>query len=180
VAKVFSAETLEKFEAAAASIPMRPLERAFTNVGIRAGTDPGGPAGARRAQFRRFVATVDQRKDQHVLRLGAALGALIDEVATSKQAYLVTAAGSDGLTFEDGVFVPAKATSLDEHAQRLRRLAPERPNEAVRAAAELVASVSRTGMPGTGAAPKVSARQARRVVDAALEFAAAVGDCLGS
>ena len=58
--KVFSAATLEVFEAASASIPIRPLDRAFERANIRLGRDPGGPDGARRAQFRRYVASVDQ------------------------------------------------------------------------------------------------------------------------
>ncbi len=123
VPKAFSSATLGKFEDASASIPLRPLVRAFEGLGIRLGTDPGGADGARRVQFRRYVASMDQAKPQELARLGAVLGALIDEVATSKQEFLVKAAESDGFVFADGVFRLAgksdkpKAASGDAEAQ---------------------------------------------------------------
>jgi catechol 2,3-dioxygenase-like lactoylglutathione lyase family enzyme len=108
VGKVFSTETLEKFEAASASIPLRPLERAFAAADIRLGRDPGGPEGSRRTQFRRYVASIDQHDPKELNQLGDALGALIAEVATSKVEYLVKAAESDGFVFADGAFRPAR------------------------------------------------------------------------
>jgi hypothetical protein len=108
--KAFSPQTLEKFEAASASIPMRPLERAFASADIRLGKDPGGPEGTRRTAFRRYVASIDQQDASQLARLGAVLGALIDEVAESKQDYLIRAAESDGFSFSDGAFVLAAAS----------------------------------------------------------------------
>jgi catechol 2,3-dioxygenase-like lactoylglutathione lyase family enzyme len=108
VGKVFSKETLEKFEAASASIPLRPLDRAFWAANIRLGEDPGGPEGSRRTQFRRYVASVDQSDPKELNQLGEALGALIAEVATSKVEFLVKAAESDGFVFADGAFRPAR------------------------------------------------------------------------
>lgn len=105
--KIFSRRTLGVFEDASASIPLRQLDRAFDSAGIRLGQDPGGTDGARRAQFRRYIVTVDQDDRRQRDRLGNALGALIDEVATSKQDFLVKAAESDGFAFADGVFRPA-------------------------------------------------------------------------
>jgi hypothetical protein len=61
----------------------------------------------RRRGYRRYVASIDQSEPQQLARLGEALGALIDEVATSKQAFLTAAAESDGFSFVDGVFRPA-------------------------------------------------------------------------
>ena len=108
MAKVFSRRTLEKFEAASASIPLRQLDRAFQAAQIRLGKDTGGPDGARRAQFRRYLASVDQHDPRQLNRLGDALGALIAEVAESKVEFLVKAADSDGFFFADGVFRPAR------------------------------------------------------------------------
>ncbi|HXM06592.1 MAG TPA: hypothetical protein VN936_03970 [Candidatus Acidoferrum sp.] len=102
--KAFSPATLGKFEDASASIPLRQLVRAFEDAGIRMGADPGGSDGARKVQFRRYVAGVDQDDPRQVDQLGAVLGALIDEVATSKQEFLVKAAESDGFRFAGGVF----------------------------------------------------------------------------
>jgi predicted lactoylglutathione lyase len=121
VPKVFSKQTLEKFEAASASIPLRPLDRAFDAAGFRPGKDPGGPEGARRAQFRRYIAGVDQRDSKQLDRLGRALGALIDEVAESKKEYLVKAAEGDGFTFADGVFRPAATASSAVVGSKLAR-----------------------------------------------------------
>ena len=101
---VFSRRTLGVFEDASASIPIRQLDRAFDSAGIRLGQDPGGPDGARRARFRRYVVSVDQHDRRQLNRLGDALGALIDEVAASKQEFLVKAAERDGFLFADGVF----------------------------------------------------------------------------
>ena len=118
MAKVFSPATLAKFEDASASIPLRNLIAPFEAAGIRLGADPGGSDGARRVQFRRYVASVDQANPQQLARLGAVLGALIDEVATSKQDFLVKAAESDGFVFVDGVFRAASAKGNSERALR--------------------------------------------------------------
>jgi uncharacterized glyoxalase superfamily protein PhnB len=100
---------LRVFEDASASIPIRQLERAFEGAGIRRGEDSGEGGGARRTEFRRYVAGVDQRDPRQRDRLGVALGALIAEVAESKQEFLVTAAERDGFLFADGVFRPSGA-----------------------------------------------------------------------
>lgn len=105
---IFSRQTLEKFEDASAGIPLRQLDRVFTGAHIRPGTDPGGAVGSRKAQFRRYIAGVNQRDPRQLDRLGAALGALIEEVAASKQEFLVKAAERDGFLFADGVFRPAQ------------------------------------------------------------------------
>jgi hypothetical protein len=157
VPKVFSPRTLGEFEAASASIPIRPLDRAFDGAGIRLGKDPGGPDGARRAQFRRYVASVDQRDSQQLDRLGTALGALIDEVAASKQDFLVKAAERDGFQFANGVFRPGETApssfavarvedlaSIDDRGRRLHLLANDSPKDAIGGAEELVESVCRT------------------------------------
>lgn len=161
---VFSRQTLAKFEDASASIPIRQLDRAFEAVDIRLGKDPGGPDGTRRVQFRRYVASVDQRDGQAVERLGDALGALIDEVATSKQEFLVKAAERDGFRFANGVFRPAGTrprsfalarvedfASIGEHGRRLQLVANDRPKDAVAGATELVESVCRAVLHATGA-----------------------------
>jgi hypothetical protein len=122
VPKAFSPATLGKFEDASASIPLRPLVRAFENAGIRMGEDPGGADGARKVQFRRYVAGVDQRKPAQLARLGAVLGALIGEVATSKQEFLIKAAESDGFVFADGIFRAAgaaKRVTIGDAEERL-------------------------------------------------------------
>ncbi len=155
--KVFSKETLGKFEDASAGVPLRPLDRAFEGAGIRLGADPGGDAGSRKTQFRRYVASIDQRVPQQLARLGAALGAMMDEVATSKQDFLKQAAASDGFAFADGVFRPAPTSrasfavasvaelaSLDERAKRLQIVANETPGDAIAGATELLESVCRT------------------------------------
>jgi hypothetical protein len=154
---VFSPRTLGEFEAASASIPLRPLDRAFDGAGIRLGKDPGGPDGARRVQFRRYVASVDQHDPQQLDRLGAALGALIEEVAASKQGFLVTAAERDGFVFANGVFQPASTApssfavtgaedlaSIEDRGRRLQLLANENPTDTVSGAKELAESVCRT------------------------------------
>jgi hypothetical protein len=155
--KVFSERTLEAFEAAAASIPLRPQVRAFEAAAIRPGKDPGGPAGARREQFRRYIAGVDQRDPQQLSRLGDVLGALIGEVATSKQDFLVTAAERDGFVFTDGAFRVAGTsqrsfatttvedlTAVEERGRRLLLLADENPSAAIEGAKTLLESVCRT------------------------------------
>jgi hypothetical protein len=154
---VFSPRTLGEFEAASASILLRPLDRAFEGAHIRLGEDPGGPAGTRRIQFRRYIASIDQQDPQQLDRLGAALGALIGEVAASKVEFLVNAAERDGFVFADGVFRPAErvrstfavtsfadVTILDDRARRLRFLANDRPAEAIDGARSLVESVCLT------------------------------------
>jgi hypothetical protein len=157
VPNVFSRRTLGEFEAASASIPIRPLDRAFERAHIRPGKDPGGPDGARRAQFRRYIAGVDQLDPQELDRLGNALGALIEEVATSKQDFLVKAAERDGFSFVDGVFRPAATAPrsfavtrvedlalIEDRGRRLHLLANDNPTGAVGGAKELVESVCRT------------------------------------
>lgn len=157
VQKVFSPRTLGEFEAASASIPLRQLDRAFQNAAIRRGEDPGGPEGARRAQFRRYIAGVDQNDPQQLDRLGDALGALIEEVAVSKQDFLVKAAERDGFLFADGAFRPAGTTPnafavssvedlalIEDRGRRLHLLANDAPNDAIAGARALVESVCRT------------------------------------
>ena len=171
-AKVFSPQTLEKFEAAAASIPLRPLDRAFEVAGVRLGKDPGGPDGARRVQFRRYVASVDQRDAQQLDRLGVALGALIDEVAESKQLFLVTAAQSDGFAFAGGVFRPMEGGAQEPTAdltKRLHALADDHPNDAIAASKQQIESTFRLLL-----ATNVSSAQAHLVADVAIALAASV------
>jgi Abortive infection C-terminus len=159
VPKVFSPSTLEKFEAASASIPLRPLDRAFQRAEIRLGDDPGGPAGSRRTQFRRYVASLDQRDPQQRKKLSAALGALVAEVATSKVEFLVKAAERDGFVFAEGVFREAKTApssfavttvedlvAIEDRGRRLRVLADDSPKLAIEGAKELVESVCRTAL----------------------------------
>jgi hypothetical protein len=157
VPKVFSRRTLGEFEDASASIPLRQLDRAFEGAVIRPGEDPGGPDGARRVQFRRYIAGVDQHDAQQLDRLGAALGALIEEVAASKQDFLVKAAERDGFLFADGVFRPVETAPssfavtrvedlafIDDRARRLHLLANDSPKDAIGGTKELVESVCRT------------------------------------
>jgi hypothetical protein len=157
VQKVFSRRTLGEFEDASASIPLRQLNRAFEGANIRPGEDPGGSDGARRVQFRRYIAGVNQHDPQQLDRLGDALGALIKEVAASKEEFLVKAAERDGFLFADGVFRPAGTTSgsfavtrvedlafIDDRGRRLHLLANDSPTDAIGGATELVESVCRT------------------------------------
>lgn len=159
VPKVFSRRTLGMFEDASASIPLRQMDRAFEGAGIRMGTDPGGLVGVRRAQFRRYVAGVDQHDPQQLDRLGDALGALIAEVAASKEDFLVKAAERDGFFFADGIFkaAPIGQSSftvtcledlglIDDRGRRLHLLANDSPMDAIGGAKELVESVCRTVM----------------------------------
>jgi hypothetical protein len=182
VAKVFSRQTLEKFEAASASIPLRQLERAFGAANVRLGTDPGGPEGSRRAQFRRYVASVDQHEPQQLEQLGHALGALIDEVAESKLDFLVKAAERDGFTLESGVFRPAKLasrsfavtrvgdlTSIDDRGRRIAAIATDRPKDAIDGALELVASVCRTIVAVVGEPPPARAADLVAIVTSTLK-----------
>jgi hypothetical protein len=156
VPKVFSPQTLGAFEDASASIPLRPLDRAFDGAGLRLGKDPGGPDGARRVQFRRYIAGIDQHDPPQLKRLGDALGALIEEVAASKQEFLVKAAEHDGFTFVGGVFRPMSTaphsfavtrvedlTSIGDRGKRLYLIANENPKAAVDGAKELIESVCR-------------------------------------
>jgi hypothetical protein len=157
MSKVFSRQTLEKFEDASASIVLRQIDRAFQGAHIRLGRDPGGSDGDRRTQFRRYVASVNQADPQQLDRLGVALGALIEAAASSKEDFLVNAARSDGFVFVDGAFRPAESdassfavtraedlASIDARARRLHLLANDRPTEAIDGANELVESVCRT------------------------------------
>lgn len=167
--KVFSRATLEKFEAASASIPLRQIDRAFEAANIRLAADPGGPDGARRVQFRRYVAGVDQNDPLQQDRLSDVLGALIEEVADSKKDFLVKAAEGDGFLFADGAFRQAPTApssfavtriedlaSIDDRGRRLRLLANESPAEAISGARTLVESVCQTVLlpAGTGDAKK--------------------------
>ena len=170
VPKVFSQRTLEVFEDASASIPLRQLDRAFEGAHLRPGKDPGEGGGARRTQFRRYLANVDQHDPRQLDQLGEALGALIEEVATSKQEFLVRAAERDGFLFDGGVFRPAETApssfavtrvedfaSIDDRGRRLHHLANDTPRDAIAGAKELVESVCRTvlgllGKPAPGKA----------------------------
>jgi hypothetical protein len=182
VPKVFSPQTLEKFEAAAASVPLRPLIRAFENTGIRMGQDPGGPEGARRGQFRRYIAGVDQHDAQQRGRLAEALGALIAEVAISKQEYLVKAAESDGFVFADGVFLAADDaprsfaiarvedfTTVVESCRQLKLLAADSPRDAIAAAREIAESLCRTILSLLGKPPPRKTATLVDIADAALD-----------
>jgi Abortive infection C-terminus len=157
VPKVFSRLTLGEFEDAFAAIPLRQIDRIFEAADIRLGEDPGGPGGERRTQFRRYVASVDQHDPQQLDRLGDALGALIEEVAASKQDFLVKAAERDGFLFADGAFRPAGTAPssfavtrvedlafIDDRGRRLHLLANDSPKDAIGGAKELVESVCRT------------------------------------
>lgn len=145
MAKFFSPRTLGKFEDASASIPLRRLVRAFDIAGIRMGEDPGGADGARKVQFRRYIAGVDKHDPQQLDRLADALGSLIEEVATSKQDFLVKAAESDGFFFKDGTFRASTDdfASVDGRGKQLYLLANDDPKAAIAGAAELVESVCR-------------------------------------
>jgi Abortive infection C-terminus len=99
---------------------------------------------------------------------------LIEEVAASKQDFLVKAAERDGFFFADGVFRPAGAAAssfavkrledlayIDDRGRRLHLLANDSPRDAVGAAKELVESVCRTvlrlsGEPAPGKAADVA------------------------
>src|ERR1700730_8308616 len=157
VPKVFSRRTLGVFEDASASIPLRQIDREFEGADIRRGEDPGGPDGARRVQFRRYIVSVDQYDPQQLQRLGDALGALIEEVAASKQDFLVKAAELHGFICADGVFRPAGTAPssfavtrvedlafIDDRGRRLHLLANDSPADAIGGAKELVESVCRT------------------------------------
>jgi hypothetical protein len=194
VARIFRPETLGKFEDASASIPLRQLDRAFARVGIFLGKDPAGSdgtGGTRRTQFRRYVAGVDQQDPQQLARLGEALGALVDEAATSKQEFLVHAAERDGFVFANGTFrLPSGPRSfavahvedfalIDEHGRRLRVLAESSPTEAVVGAVALVESVSRTvlhGLSEPAPAKKANLADVVKRTLKALELAAGKND----
>ena len=115
----FSSETLSKFADACASIPIRPLDRAFDRAGIRAGITDDDSGGARRTRFRQYLSTVDQKNARQLQQLGDAFGALIDEVATSKQRFLISAAEGDGFEFINGAF---RVASTDATAFAIARL----------------------------------------------------------
>jgi hypothetical protein len=149
----FDKETLSKFADACASIPLRPLDRAFEGAGIRPGVADDDSGGARRTQFRRYLANVDQRDKRQLQRLGDALGALIDEVADSKKEFLIGAAERDGFAFENGAFRAASTAkssfaitqldpaSIEDVARRLDALASRSPKDAIAGAKQLVDSV---------------------------------------
>ncbi len=119
------------------------------------GQDPGGADGARKAQFRRYIAGVDQDDPQHLDRLGDALGSLIEEVAISKQDFLVRAAASDGFSFANGRFLATTDdfASLDDRGKQLYLLANDDPKGAIVGANELVESACRTVLRLVGAPP---------------------------
>lgn len=100
---------------------------------------------------------MDQHDSRQLERLGDALGALIEEVAASKQDFLVKAAERDGFIFADGVFRPAGTAPssfvvtrvedlafIDDRGRRLHLLASDNPTDAIGGAKELVESVCRT------------------------------------
>jgi hypothetical protein len=159
----FSKETLSKFADACASIPLRPLDRAFERAGIRPGKTDDDSGGARRTQFRRYLAGIDRNDERQLQQLGDALGALIDEVADSKKAFLMDSAGRDGFSLTDGAFRIAvtdagsfaltsldDAASIDDRIRRLRVLAGERPGDAVAGSRRLVESASQIAGEGFG------------------------------
>ncbi|HXM08299.1 MAG TPA: hypothetical protein VN936_12585 [Candidatus Acidoferrum sp.] len=185
---IFSKETLAKFADACASIPLRPLDRAFESAGIRPGKTADDSGGARRTRFRRYLAGIDQRDAKHLQQLGAALGALIDEVAYSKKTFLIEGAERDGFEFADGVFRVAStdansfaitrlddAASIQDRIRRLQVLAAERPAKAIAGARQLVESVSRLagddcGVRGTGRAVTVIRNGLQQLVDLVQRF----------
>ncbi len=159
----FSKETLSKFADACASIPLRPLDRAFERAGIRPGKTDDDSGGARRTQFRRYIAGVDRNDERQLQQLGDALGALIDEVADSKKAFLIGSAERDGFSLTDGAFRIAVAdarsfalanlddiAAVDDRIRRLQVLAGQRPGDAVAGAWQLVESASRIAGDGFG------------------------------
>jgi hypothetical protein len=152
---IFSAATLAKFADACASIPLRPLDRAFERAGIRPGKTDDDSGGSRRIRFRQYLSTIDQHDARQLQQLGDALGALIDEVADSKKPFLVGAAEADGFTFADGAFRLAsieansfaitrldEGASIDDRRRRLHVLAAKHPAKAIAGARQLVESVS--------------------------------------
>jgi hypothetical protein len=153
---IFSAATLAKFADACASIPLRPLDRAFDRAGIRAGKTDDDSGGSRRIRFRQYISTIDQRDPRQLQQLGDALGALVDEAAESKQTFLISAAEADGFELVDGAFRVAStsanafaivrlddAASIADRIRRLQVLAHDRPAQAIAGARQLVESVSR-------------------------------------
>jgi hypothetical protein len=182
VPKVFSRQTLGVFEEASASIPLRQLVRAFESAAIRPGKDPGGPDGARRVQFRCHIAGVDQHDPQQLGRLCDALGALIDEVATSKQDFLVKAAERDGFIFANGAFRAADTSQasfaitrgedlklIEERGRLLLLLANQHPIDAIGGAKELVGSVCRTVLQLIGAPAPAKKADLVTIARSALE-----------
>jgi hypothetical protein len=152
---IFSAATLAKFADACASIPIRPLDRAFDRAGIRAGVTNDDSGGARRIRFRQYLSTIDQRDARQLQQLGDALGALVDEAAVSKQTFLITAAETDGFELVNGAFRVAATganafaisrlddtTALEDRIRRLQVLAQDRPAQAIAGARKLVESTS--------------------------------------
>ncbi|MEO7202551.1 MAG: hypothetical protein ABI431_06950 [Candidatus Tumulicola sp.] len=166
----FSKETLSKFADACASIPLRPLDRAFERAGIRPGKTDDDSGGARRTQFRRYLAGVDRNDERQLQQLGDALGALIDEVADSKKAFLIGSAERDGFSLTDGTFRVAvtdassfaltsldDAAAIDDRIRRLRVLAGELPGDAVAGSRQLVESAGRIAGDGIGGKNKTAA-----------------------
>jgi hypothetical protein len=156
----FSDETLSKFADACASIPLRPLDRAFDRAGIRAGATGDDSGGSRRTRFRQYLSTIDQRNSRQLQQLGDALGALIDEAADSKKEFLIRAAENDGFTYKDGAFCVARVsknsfairtadqlTSAGDLGRRLEALIGRKPKEAIGGAKELARSVLELASP---------------------------------
>jgi hypothetical protein len=156
----FGKETLSKFADACASIPLRPLDRAFDRTGIRAGVTNDDSGGARRIRFRQYLSTIDQRDARQLQQLGDALGALIDEVADSKKEFLIRAAENDGFSYKDGAFCVARVsrnsfairtadqlTSAGDLGRRLEALIGRKPKEAIGGAKELARSVVELAAP---------------------------------
>jgi hypothetical protein len=185
---IFSNETLAKFADACASIPIRPLDRAFDRAGIRAGVTNDDSGGARRIRFRQYLSTVDQRDARQLQQLGDALGALVDEAAVSKQTFLITAAEADGFELVNGAFRAAATAAnafaiaqlddtaaLEDRIRRLRVLARDRPAQAIAGARQLVESAASIagdayGVRGAGKAAKVVRETLQRLVDVVQRF----------
>jgi hypothetical protein len=179
----FSSETLSKFADACASIPIRPLDRAFDRAGIRAGITDDDSGGARRTRFRQYLSTVDQKNARQLQQLGDAFGALIDEVATSKQRFLISAAEGDGFEFINGAFRVAStdatafaiarlddSDAIDDRIRRLHVLSQDRPVQAIAGAWQFVESAARLagtdyGVRGTGKAAASVRDSLRRLID---------------
>ncbi len=149
----FSRATIDKFEDASASIVLRQIDRAFTGFGLS--DDPGGVLGDRRVRFRQYVASIDQSDAEQRARLGAAFGALVDAAASSKEAFLVAAAESDGFAYVDGAFrarahrAPSEhdeIASLDECGKHLLLLANEEPDRAMAEATTALVSICRDSL----------------------------------
>ena len=138
--------------------------------------------GARKARFRRYVASVDQDDPRQVEQLGDALGALVAEAATSKHEFLIKAAELDGFAFLDGTFRPASTgstsfaierldvASVEERIRRLLILTNESPRDAAAGASEFVESVCRTILRLSEKAPPRKAADLEALVESSLDL----------